>query len=150
MCFIVAPLRVELTAIARRAARVTIFALFRDEKKFEFQNFKKKASRGKVLKLGNYFTVVIRHNCHVSTWVSTRISTWKSRRSANDCLLTTVLCAAHWHVHLGRWQAFTCYECVMLSKWDSSPLTHRYQRTVLGAGSLLQSLSSEGKRVVCK
>eukprot|EP00116_Pleurobrachia_bachei_P017114 sb/3477376/ len=54
-------------------------------------------------------SLVIRHNCHVSTWVSTRISTWKSRRSVNERLLTTVLCAAHWHVHLGRWQAFTCF-----------------------------------------
>eukprot|EP00116_Pleurobrachia_bachei_P004370 sb/3464632/ len=49
----------------------------------------------------SFLTVVIRHNCHVSTWVSTRISTWKNRRSVNERLLTTVLCAAHWHVHLG-------------------------------------------------
>jgi hypothetical protein len=55
-------------------------------------------------------TVVIRHNCHVSTWVPIRISTWKSRRSVNERLLTTVLCAAHWHVHLGRWQASICYD----------------------------------------
>eukprot|EP00116_Pleurobrachia_bachei_P010473 sb/3470735/ len=51
----------------------------------------------------------IRHNCHVSTRISTRISTWNSRRSVNERLLTTVLCAAHWHVHLERWQASICY-----------------------------------------